>query len=534
MNRAPPKPKTAVKRKRAFAPRSRTGCRTCRIRHIRCDESSGQCRNCTSSGWNCDGYDIHRLRRGCPATSADGGTSAGSTMTLDEHRSFSHFQHHSVLHLTGLFDSPLWEQHVLQMCHADAAVFHAVNMLSAAHQECEINNMQLVNEAVQSHQVYRFMLQQSARAMRLLNQRMSTRSKDPELTQVVLLCCVLFIMTDVLLGRYETAWTHLHCGMHIIEDEQTPPIEPSLVAVFRRLDTQAALYGKSQKALSNPQLPLTRELPPIEPFTIFSELQSAVHSLLMFGVPLIAACVTLSESDYATKYVPLSIAQARLLSRFAEFNTYFKRFATLYPATLTEKQFHGLDLLRILTSGLNLVVKIALMPDPLPASFLPEFLAVLSAHEAYITRYTRDPHRPTLTTDQGVIANMYTLAMRAPDIPTRIRAIAVLRAWPHYEGLHSSASAALLAIHALKRHLRENGLDPGQALQTTKEEDTFMRQLTGLGKKGAMQGALSLPVSNSIDRRGWCNQRTFLEQSKKEQRQQTPVVLSPLTWLAMQ
>ncbi|KAL2821521.1 hypothetical protein BJX63DRAFT_218526 [Aspergillus granulosus] len=511
MSQQPPKSKPAGKRRKAFAPRSRTGCRSCRIRRIRCDESPGQCRNCTSAGWKCDGYDIHRLPWGY-RTKAAVGASAGSSetpyiglgsgsrlaiaMTSDEHRAFSHFQYHSVAHLTGLFDSPLWQQHVLQMCHADSAVFHAVIMLSAAHQECELNNMQLVDEAVQSHQVYQFSLQQSARAMRLLNQRLSSGSKDPELTRVVLLCCLLFVMAEVLLGRYETAWTHLRCGILVLEDKNTPSVEPSLAAIIRRLDLQAAIYGNSQQVLRIPlSPPPCQDLAPLEPFTTFIQLQSTVSTLLETAIPLIAACLSLSESGYQTNYARLSLSQARLLSRFSQFIPHFNRFVTLCSATLTPKQLHGLDLIRILISGTSLALKTSLMRDPLPESLLPEFLAVLEANEAYIARYTpanaRAPGhtlRPTLTTDHGIIANIYTIATRAPGIPTRLRAIAILRAWPHYEGLHNSTFAALIAIHALKRHFHENGLDPGPALRTTKEEDAFKGQFlkgiqSGAGKK---------------------------------------------------
>jgi hypothetical protein len=90
------------------------------------------------------------------------------------------------------------------MCHADAAVLHAVNILSAAHQESEMNNMQMVGQAVQNHQVYWLSIQQSVRAIGLLDQQLSTNSRDPKQTHVVLLCCLLFEMANMLLERYES------------------------------------------------------------------------------------------------------------------------------------------------------------------------------------------------------------------------------------------------------------------------------------------------------------------------------------------
>src|SRR5271156_3905141 len=43
-------------RKRARKPKVRTGCVTCKIRRIKCDEVKPACLRCTSSGRKCDGY----------------------------------------------------------------------------------------------------------------------------------------------------------------------------------------------------------------------------------------------------------------------------------------------------------------------------------------------------------------------------------------------------------------------------------------------------------------------------------------------
>jgi hypothetical protein len=90
------------------------------------------------------------------------------------------------------------------MCHADAAVLHAVNKFNAAHQESEMNNLQMVGGAVRNHQVYWLSIQQSARAMGLLEQQLSANSRDPKQTQVVLRCCLLFVMANMLLERHES------------------------------------------------------------------------------------------------------------------------------------------------------------------------------------------------------------------------------------------------------------------------------------------------------------------------------------------
>ncbi|KAL4816091.1 hypothetical protein BDW67DRAFT_163000 [Aspergillus spinulosporus] len=456
-------------RKRAYAPRSRTGCRTCRVRHIRCDESpGGQCQNCLSAGWQCEGYyDLNRLpgpRQHHQAHSRtcvrDIGTrvKAAWPMTADEQRSFSYFQQHSIVSLTALFDSPLWQQHILQRCHADPAIFHAVTMLSAAHQRSELKHMQMV-QGTQVHRVYCFSLQQSSCAMRMLSQRLA--SQDPELRHVLLLCSLLFGLSDVLLERHESAWTHFLSGLRILKEIEHHPdlickAEPSLVAVYRRISLQVALYSKKNSRADAPPALVPIYVPPPPPgnaletstcpFSSLSQMQSALLRLLDMGIPLIATGLSLSDHDFLANYNSLYIAQSRLLCTFAQFVHKFNIFCESRSPTLPKNQQSTLDLLHLLILGHILSLKIALIRGPLPISLLPEVITILEAHESYIAEY-RD--RPTRVADHGVSANMYLLATRAPDLSTGLRAVAVLRVWPKYVGFHSSTSAAPLALNVL-------------------------------------------------------------------------------------
>ncbi|KAI1264939.1 hypothetical protein F5Y18DRAFT_388960 [Xylariaceae sp. FL1019] len=45
-----------MKKPRKWAPKSRLGCKTCKIRRIKCDLSRPSCSKCTSTGRSCDGY----------------------------------------------------------------------------------------------------------------------------------------------------------------------------------------------------------------------------------------------------------------------------------------------------------------------------------------------------------------------------------------------------------------------------------------------------------------------------------------------
>ncbi|TVY86445.1 Transcriptional regulatory protein [Lachnellula willkommii] len=44
------------RRRRACGPKTRTGCFTCKIRRVKCDEAKPACNRCSSTGRKCDGF----------------------------------------------------------------------------------------------------------------------------------------------------------------------------------------------------------------------------------------------------------------------------------------------------------------------------------------------------------------------------------------------------------------------------------------------------------------------------------------------
>ncbi|OAA71540.1 C6 zinc finger domain protein [Cordyceps fumosorosea ARSEF 2679] len=73
--------KKGTLRQKRFTTRGRTGCLTCRSRHIKCDETKPFCRRCTSGRRECRGYDFG----GSPsaASAASGGGSEDNNVACD-------------------------------------------------------------------------------------------------------------------------------------------------------------------------------------------------------------------------------------------------------------------------------------------------------------------------------------------------------------------------------------------------------------------------------------------------------------------
>ncbi|KAK6819250.1 hypothetical protein RU639_008243 [Aspergillus parasiticus] len=177
--------------KRRFVNRSKTGCRICRARRIKCDETPESCHNCTSTGRKCE-YDIQRLPRQLPGKRLTVGSIVRSTniadgfrwkITSDERLCFSFFQHRSLPTIIGYFDSPLWQSLVLQLSQIDQAVYHAVVAFSAIHADYEARGNPLAIQSL-DNSWQRFAIDQCGRAYALLTAR--SASQDPTLQQVTL------------------------------------------------------------------------------------------------------------------------------------------------------------------------------------------------------------------------------------------------------------------------------------------------------------------------------------------------------------
>ncbi|OBT51307.1 hypothetical protein VE04_08556, partial [Pseudogymnoascus sp. 24MN13] len=160
------KPAPPVKKTRARRPKVKTGCKTCKLRGVKCDEAKPICRRCISTGRTCDGYGIwggggnaygsvsritnsSRPPSSLPLTTITTTTITTSTFTpgpltstrtlppllgattQHEHRAFEYFFYRTSRKLPGIFDSPFWSTLVFQARACDPAVLHALIALGA-------------------------------------------------------------------------------------------------------------------------------------------------------------------------------------------------------------------------------------------------------------------------------------------------------------------------------------------------------------------------------------------------------------------
>ncbi|CRG91370.1 hypothetical protein PISL3812_08418 [Talaromyces islandicus] len=426
------------------------------VRHVKCDEAPGVCNNCASTGRKCDGYDLHRLpgKKLALALTQNIDPHPGWVTTTDERRCFSYFRNYSIPGLGGFFDSLLWQKIILQISHVDPAVYHAANMFGALHEDSDRNKMRLSGENLQ-RACHRVAFEQASRAYNHLAQRQA--SNDPKFREVMLVCCLLFVMSDLLLGRYDDAFQHLHSGLCILKETQDEhrmiSLDDSLVRTFERLDIESSHFGPGTPFLFT-HVAIDNGLHSPDVFLNMQNVADVHRSatlLLNLGIPFLARCWPLSAVEIGREYTDLFQKQQQILSLNYEFQHHFEIFYRDFYHTLSDHDQRGVDVSQLQSLSQILSLKTCLINGPVPESLTPEYINLLSAHQAFLVRFSG---RPTFTLDYGVIPGLWVVASQCPDYSIRLQAIHTLQTWPHCEGIINSNVIASAAMENLRAELR--------------------------------------------------------------------------------
>ncbi|RAK85514.1 C6 zinc finger domain protein [Aspergillus costaricaensis CBS 115574] len=463
----------ASTRRRTGGRRSRTGCRTCRARHKKCDETPGACTNCTSTGRTCDGYEFHRLPREVrrPRKAVVGISVPASlthrihwVMSPDEQRSFAYFQHQSMPAFLGWFDSSLWQKLLIQLSHAEPAVYHAAVALSAVHQDAEKKGMPLAREDL-DNTWHRFALEQAGRSISLLNARRT--SQDPCLREVTLLCCLLFTLFELLRGRYDDAFRHLHGGIHILKSlgahrqldsaaMSKPPVEWCLVEAFAHLDVQSSQFGVGGPIwFTDEQDHIRLGNEKSTAFQTLAEARQAFDRVMGTVLLFTAKASGFTHSQIASDYERLYKKQLNLCLQIDTFAQAFNTFRTKYFPQLSPKQQRGADIIHLHQRAATLILQTCLLDrnQPVLDQYTPEFENVLSLVDAIMHA---SPERPSVCFDMGIIPPLTLVATGCRDYSVRWSAIEMLQSWPHREGTWDSNLCAQLAIQTMKVEAMNN------------------------------------------------------------------------------
>ncbi|KAE8445520.1 hypothetical protein EG329_013283 [Mollisiaceae sp. DMI_Dod_QoI] len=487
------------RRRRAFKPKTRTGCITCRIRRIKCDEGKPSCHKCTSTGRKCDGYIVATNdRKGQPTKEL---TPTLNNAVLDpalpqmavvpfqgtksEQRAFHYFQQETVPQICGFYRSQFWFQSVLQACHHNPAIRHAAIALGALHEQY---GSAAPPTAMTKHRedliAGGFALQQYNKAIHaLVEPAAGTLRKPQQRVDVALITCILFACFDALRGHLGTVFDHIDGGVKILSEIQSKNADSTsnstlyapistLQVLFTRLDIQgSAMLGSRHLGL----IPKSNRGPVAENLKIpiifrgFEEardLQDSIyrcwHHDFRRSLTNLAELPWFSTEDGNSTFTSeenLRDLRVKYTEKIQDWSDAYERFLVANPEKRNLPTDHMLQLWRVyILMHADLDHAAAIEDDTTWDQYTPRFKEMTSHASAVIasaSSITRT--KPIFSLDTHIISPLYFAASRCRHPIVRREAIACLFTANRQEGLWESRTIARVATRVME--IEEDGID---------------------------------------------------------------------------
>ncbi|KAF4335380.1 transcriptional regulatory moc3 [Fusarium beomiforme] len=253
----------------------KTGCATCRIRKIKCDEGKPFCQKCVKTGRKCDGYEsvfrpfssqtsTSQPAAEPPLHSPTGGEPPLSTSDLNRYFSTK-----------TVFDVELScndeAQQVLEASLTNDSIRHALLSLRALRGNLEsLKDSQSPESREQQTLSYNYGLQQYSQALTSLASNLA--SPSPDGLKSALLCCQVLISVEQVRGNFSAMGLHIIRGLNILREYRARPyltadgLMPARHSGLPSLDVFIIkLFAAPCKFIERPTLDTSsRMTPPVE------------------------------------------------------------------------------------------------------------------------------------------------------------------------------------------------------------------------------------------------------------------------------
>ncbi|KAK8133259.1 hypothetical protein PG999_001432 [Apiospora kogelbergensis] len=492
------------KRPRKWTPKSKLGCKTCKIRRVKCDEARPSCLKCQSTGRTCDGYDAaprfvevaaevqtsQDNRVHTKTTAAQRAPSAcrqnHHSLTLQSLRPFmvlpvtntpaqteamSFFEFISVKGLNEYYPSDSWRRTLMFFSQTVPSVRHAAVALALLHRNYH-DGCSGPPSVAEQEPLFHY-----NKAIQLV---LAQRSGDSvEEMAITLLVCYLFMSYDNLAGNYLQAFTHLQGGVELARNipqanlgEGTGNVSSSsrmllahVVRQMRRLDMQAVTSmvhwtpDEIQEKVASRLLSSNGGG--------FASLSHAADDLQV----LIARAMRLqwmAQEAFFADGVPSDAAKALVIEQLETWSRHFEEMLAR-----PSHRDHGTDtgnssrliLLLRLQNTVLWVLASGLGPGREMGydKFLPQFQQcvamaddVAAAHELYA-----GSSKPAFTPEVAILPVLYIIGAKCRDPAVRRDVLRILRRQPLRESVWDSAFAAK-AVERITE-IEEGGADGPRA-----------------------------------------------------------------------
>ncbi|PYH97136.1 hypothetical protein BO71DRAFT_481419 [Aspergillus ellipticus CBS 707.79] len=496
MGAQPPPPR---KRTRTSHTKVRTGCRTCRIRHKKCDETRPVCLMCSTTGRVCDGYQqtldrrtrASRLRLLSSTPSSTSSTSPTATMpslvsdlilhtnqidlTRQERWYLDFFRRSTAFQCSGYFDDDFWLRLVHQVTEAEPAVRHAAIALSALHWNFERNS------SGQGSTDNRLPLQQCVKAISSLRHQL-TGSGLPSRSnmEITLVTCVLFVSFMFLQGDTHLACTHLRGGLKLLREwKTTDPTGYSttgavLMKVFARLQLQWSTFADEvfiEQDDDHSSIPYM-DINDLSMDDRIDSLDKAGNLLVSLGRLVLSPSPAGSSSPgYCTV---LDTKRMAILNKLQHWTTELDTSITHRGNTLLIRDQTILTVLKLWSETIYIM---AATENRLGGSetrfdaFHLNFGRAVALAQMLLISGTAESNMPAFSIGMGIIAPLFFCAFKCRDWYIRREALLLLRSCQRQEGLWTTPGAVLVLERLIE--IESKGLLPGDLVPESSRIDSI-------------------------------------------------------------
>ncbi|KAH7418859.1 hypothetical protein BKA64DRAFT_701349 [Cadophora sp. MPI-SDFR-AT-0126] len=248
------------KKKRKGGPKVKSGCVTCKLRRVKCDEHRPVCKRCGRFGVQCDGYPnkvekvkpkpairaivpknvvpeptllVHQIRRG-PDFSGE-----------DEARYFRYYCEDVAPQLSGPYETALWDRIIPQAVESEPIIRHAVIAVAALNKSRVAAG---VGKAAKSNPHHQFALLQYGKALKKIRENLEDDFENPRRS---LMACALVFCLESMQGFHISASSHASVAVTLLGKwcakykgtyAHYHTIEPDICHGLSELDLQSLMF----------------------------------------------------------------------------------------------------------------------------------------------------------------------------------------------------------------------------------------------------------------------------------------------------
>ncbi|KGO58721.1 hypothetical protein PEX1_100960 [Penicillium expansum] len=432
------------KRRSRVLPRSKLGCRTCKIRRVKCGEEKPSCVRCTSTGRKCDFEDTQSSSTISVVTNPLS-LSPNTNTVWRERRAFAYYFECAASSIGGGLDVDFWRTVVPQVCRYEPAVWDAIITISALFerpQQCQDPVLQRHDNPVSLTKNHQDALGWYSRSVSAVRQHIEQGSVD---AFVGLISCVLFICIEAIQGNAEGAMQLYRQGVQLIialrpqitsvAAGKASLLEDTIVPIFIRLGTFALAVSETPVTalLRDTKHTLTQQ---------FDSLKSAREAIVLLAIeiPLFeAACTKHLLQDHAP-HIPEEF-NTRLISLVVKLRNWRTAFDMLM-AVLCAKDILSLQQIGISALLLSFHEMLYVMLETCTSlsvmqfdAYLPNFQNIVEQSAIAPKASVRsDGTQPPFTFDLNIGLPLWFTSLRCREPRTRRAALALLRQAPSVQG----------------------------------------------------------------------------------------------------